>query len=60
MEGTGGRGARQRHQLRLQLVGHQLDGGARIGQRAAQVKQVDAGLQQGEPAPLPLNLRKCW
>ena len=60
MEGAVGRGARQRHQLRLQLVGHQLDGGARIGQRAAQVKQVDTGLQQSEPAILPLNLKKCW
>jgi hypothetical protein len=54
-EGGGGRGSED-HELRLQLVGHELDGGATVGQRARQVQQVHPRLQQGEPSTLPLNL----
>jgi hypothetical protein len=54
-EGGSGRGSED-HELRLQLVGHKLDGGAAVGQRARQVQQVHARLQQGETSPLPLYL----
>jgi hypothetical protein len=54
-EGGSGRGSED-HELRLQLVGHELDGGAAVGQRASQVQQVHPRLQQGEPSTLPLNL----
>jgi hypothetical protein len=56
-EGGSGRGS-EYHELRLQLVGHELDGDAAVGQRARQVQQVHARLQQGEPSTLPLNLQR--